>query len=125
MARFSRNTVQKQVGENWNAKRISPPIMRRCIMPNDYYVYEHIRKDTNECFYVGKGKGKRAYQTKRNNHHDRIADKHGMEVRIVKSGLSEEEALDLEKQLIEKYILLDGYGIDMPDMNYGVKDKSK
>lgn len=25
---------------------------------NDYYVYEWIRLDTNEPFYVGKGKGK-------------------------------------------------------------------
>ena len=26
---------------------------------NDYYVYEWIRLDTNEPFYVGKGKGNR------------------------------------------------------------------
>ena len=28
-------------------------------MKNEYYVYEWIRLDTNEPFYVGKGKGNR------------------------------------------------------------------
>ena len=28
-----------------------------------FYVYRHIRLDTNEVFYVGKGFGKRAWET--------------------------------------------------------------
>ena len=31
-------------------------------MENNYYVYEWIRLDTNEPFYVGKGKNKRCYK---------------------------------------------------------------
>lgn len=29
-------------------------------MKNNFYVYEHWRLDRDECFYVGKGTGKRA-----------------------------------------------------------------
>lgn len=32
----------------------------------EYYVYEWIRLYTNEPFYVGKGKGDRGYQLKKN-----------------------------------------------------------
>ena len=39
-------------------------------MENNYYVYEWIRLDTNEPFYVGKGKNKRCYKlTRGDNHH--------------------------------------------------------
>lgn len=45
------------------------------IEQNKYCVYEHIRKDTNQCFYVGKGTLKRAYNQIRNKHHNRIVKK--------------------------------------------------
>lgn len=32
---------------------------------NNFYVYEHWRPDTGVCFYVGKGKEKRAWDMKR------------------------------------------------------------
>jgi len=66
-----------------------------------FYVYEHWRLDKDECFYVGKGKGKRAYSSNRNQHWKNIVSKleregSAWEVRIVASGLSEKEAFDLE-----------------------------
>lgn len=80
---------------------------------SDYYVYEHIRKDNNIVFYVGKGRRERAYKSKRNEHHDRIADKYGFIVNIVKDGLTEEEAYKLENELIYDYVFNKGYGIDI------------
>lgn len=71
-----------------------------------FYVYEHWRLDREECFYVGKGKGKRAYETRnRNRHHKAIVAKlsrigSAFEVRIVAFGLSEEAAFELEKERI-------------------------
>jgi hypothetical protein len=72
-----------------------------------YYVYEHWRLDRDECFYVGKGRGNRAYSTKdRNRHHKAICAKisregFAMEVRMVATGLTEEEAFNLEKVRIK------------------------
>ena len=83
----------------------------------DFYVYEHIRLDNNTCFYVGKGHGKRANYTSRNEHHDRIVEKYGMKVNIVKENLTEEEAYKLERELIEHYVFCLGYGIDIIGFN--------
>lgn len=80
---------------------------------DDYYVYEHIRNDNNTVFYVGKGHGQRAYNSRRNPHHDRIVDKHGFTVRIVKDNLTEEEAFNYEHELICDYVYNKGYGIDI------------
>lgn len=71
-----------------------------------YYVYEHWRTDRSECFYVGKGKRLRAYKMlDRNRFHTAVRNKvlregFAVEVLIVKSGLSEEEAFSLEKERI-------------------------
>jgi len=73
---------------------------------NLFYVYEHWRLDRDECFYVGKGKGGRAYSMKnRNRHHQAICAKlsrigSAFEVRIVAAGLLEQEAFDLERERI-------------------------
>lgn len=67
-----------------------------------FYVYEHWRPDTNECFLVGKGHGRRAYAlAKRNTRHRHIVGylrKNGMEpeVRIIFKEMTEAEALSLE-----------------------------
>lgn len=72
-----------------------------------FYVYEHWRLDRDECFYVGKGRGYRAYSSKsRNQYHKAIVAKlrrigSAMEVRIVACGLSEEEAFEIEKARIK------------------------
>ena len=71
-----------------------------------FYVYEHWRLDRDECFYVGKGKGIRAYKMRdRNAHHRAIMGKlsregSGMEVRMVATGLTEDEAFALERERI-------------------------
>lgn len=75
-------------------------------MSNLFYVYEHWRPDIDICFYVGKGKGKRAYDLKgRNDHHTKVLKKIknlGMcvEIKLVAFGLSEKEAFEIEKERI-------------------------
>lgn len=67
-----------------------------------YYVYLHYRLDTNTVFYVGKGKGRRAFTKKsRNNHWNNIVNKCGYRVEIIKEGLTEKEAFDLEIEQIK------------------------
>lgn len=87
-----------------------------------YYVYEHWRLDRDECFYVGKGKGGRAYSMKkRNAYHKAICAKLSrqglaMEVRIVATGLSEESAFALEMERIKFWR---GFGVDLANMTNG------
>jgi len=76
-------------------------------MSNTFYVYEHWRLDKDECFYVGKGSGYRAYKrTDRGAHWSNIVSKlerigSAYEIRIVECGLTESEAFDLEIKRIE------------------------
>ena len=69
-----------------------------------YYVYLHRRLDDNSVFYVGKGKGKRAWnKSSRSQHWKRVVNKHGRSVEILFSSLTEEQAFQLEIEQIEKY----------------------
>lgn len=80
-----------------------------------YYVYLHKDKANGTPFYVGKGKGGRASQTARRNSRWRAKVetlKDGLEVEVVSENLTEEEAYDLERELIGKYgKLSDGTGV--------------
>lgn len=69
-----------------------------------FYVYEHIRLDTHAVFYVGKGKGRRCFETRRRNPHwQRIVLKAGgFDVRVVVEGIDEELAFLAEHELISK-----------------------
>ena len=68
-----------------------------------FYVYLHRRATDNSVFYVGKGKGRRAYwKNQRNKHWHYVANKHGYTVEIYKDGLSEKEAFNLEIEMIKK-----------------------
>ena len=69
----------------------------------DYYVYEYVIKKNHEVFYVGKGTSKRAWRDTRNAACEQIKNEYDWEIRIVKENLTEEEALNLEKELIQKY----------------------
>jgi hypothetical protein len=72
-----------------------------------FYVYEHWRTDRQECFYVGKGHGRRAYDMRRgrNRWHKFLQAKLSalgttIEIKIVADGLTEREAFDMEVQRI-------------------------
>jgi hypothetical protein len=81
-----------------------------------YYVYLHKDRATGKVFYVGKGSGKRAYDT------DSRSEKwcemvksfsEGWDVEIVDQDMSELEAFELEAELVDKYreAEADGKGI--------------
>lgn len=72
-------------------------------MENIYYVYKHVTKDSNETFYIGKGKNYRAFSTKsRNRFWKNIVEKHEYVVEFVSKNLTEQEALNLEIEEIRK-----------------------
>lgn len=86
-------------------------------------MYEHIRLDNNTCFYVGKGRGNRAWCSNRNYHHDNIVKKYGFNVHIVKSNLTEKEAFELERARIKHYVFDLGYGINIQGHQNSVSKK--
>ena len=69
-----------------------------------FYVYEHIRLDTNTVFYVGKGKGRRCFEERRRNQHWKrvVAKAGGFNVRIVVDKIDEELSFFVEQELISK-----------------------
>lgn len=87
-----------------------------------FYVYEHWRPDRDEPFYVGKGKGGRAnVMSRRNPHHTAIQKKlhsKGMsvEVRIVASSLTEEDAFRIE---MERIAMWNSLGMDLTNQTLG------
>lgn len=68
-----------------------------------YYVYTH--SINGKVFYVGKGRGNRAYQTRsRNRHWHNVVNKYGQPtIEIVKDNLTNDESYELEKTLIKEY----------------------
>lgn len=73
-------------------------------MNNIFYVYVHRRADDGQVFYVGKGHGQRAYETRRRNFHwTNTYNKHGRIVEIIKYMMSEKDALQLEIETIALY----------------------
>lgn len=71
------------------------------IHPDGFYIYVHRHATDGAIFYVGKGKGSRAWATAgRTEYWNRIARKHGRTVEIVQSGMREWWALELERDLI-------------------------
>lgn len=69
--------------------------------PARHYVYVHRKASDQSVFYVGKGKGRRAWDTQgRNRWWRHVAAIHGRSVEIVRDGLSEPCALALERMAI-------------------------
>lgn len=69
----------------------------------NYYVYLHRRADTGQIFYVGKGKGRRAWSLYRSDLWKRYTNKYPYTVEIFADNLQEWYALELEEDLILKY----------------------
>lgn len=66
------------------------------------YVYSHIRKDNSKCFYIGKGKGNRAFETaSRNPYWQNVAAK-GYDVIFLVNNVSDDKALELERDFISQ-----------------------
>lgn len=77
-----------------------------------YYVYEWIRLDTNEPFYVGKGHGNRWKHTNgRNSYFTNIINKVPCVVNILHDNLDEETAFGLEIWYIREYRDIIGYNM--------------
>ena len=76
-------------------------------MVDEYYVYAYYLKSTNEIFHIGKGKKDRYKDTinHRNDFFKNIVAKYkdDVDVKIIKDGLSEEDAWELERKLIKEY----------------------
>jgi hypothetical protein len=72
-----------------------------------FYVYAHRTADTNEIFYIGKGKklNKRAQEgaKRRSKYWNNVVSKHGFVYEILFDNLTEEQAFDKEKELIALY----------------------
>lgn len=69
-----------------------------------FYTYVHIRPDDGLVFYVGKGRGNRAFSHDgRNPHWHRTQKKHGILVQIVAHWFDEADAFDHERQLIAEF----------------------
>lgn len=71
-------------------------------MADQFYTYMHTRNDTGQPFYIGKGKGDRAYQrkTRRSIHWRRVASKYGYQTHILASWETEKDAHSHEVFLI-------------------------
>ncbi len=70
-----------------------------------FYIYVHVRLDTGTIFYVGKGSGKRQFQTSNRNTHWKniVAKAGGFDSYVLADSLTEEVALSEEIALIDKY----------------------
>lgn len=68
-----------------------------------FYTYLHLRNDSHKVFYVGKGKGPRAYRKNdRSQHWKNIVAKHGYTVQIVANFQDEKDSFASEIELIAK-----------------------
>lgn len=72
----------------------------------DYYVYAHLDKETKVPFYIGKGRGKRAFSKKRDDYWLRFVSEvlnHNYDVVFLAKDIDEITAYEVEGAFIEKY----------------------
>lgn len=92
-----------------------------------YSVYEHWRTDTNECFYVGKGKWRRVFDLhERNDRHRKIVAKvkrlgFNIDIRPISVCMTEEAALSFERGRIAYWRSL---GNDLANIEDGGESRS-
>lgn len=88
---------------------------------NRFYVYIYKRKDNGNVFYIGKGTSHRDKDIKyHNNYCVNICEKYGVDIERVQENLTEQQALQLEKDLIKYYTEELGYSIALD----GKRDRS-
>jgi len=68
-------------------------------MANCFYVYAFLRESDNTPYYIGKGKGKRAYSKQRGVKSPRVVDK----IVFLRQGLTEKKAFEWEMFYIKHY----------------------
>lgn len=91
-------------------------------MENKFYVYEFIRLDTMEPFYIGKGCGNRVNDKHRGRSEwfKNIIKRHGAVSRIVVDNLSEKEAYEAEVWFIYEYKHILNYNlVNLDDGGFG------
>ena len=72
-------------------------------MENEYYIYLHVKLNTGEPFYIGKGKGQRAFQkTGRNNRWKKLVNKYDYDIIILEEGYTDLESCEREKYWIKR-----------------------
>lgn len=72
---------------------------------NDFYVYEWYIKETGEVFYVGKGRGDRYKEIHTNSPEaENIRKSYETDIKFVKKGLTEKEAVELETEEIKRIL---------------------
>lgn len=85
----------------------------------NFYIYEYVRLDNNTTFYVGKGTKNRMKQIhNRSKHWKHIMEKTEIAGYILYDNLTENEAFELEKNIIEQYVFEEGYGIKCKNFDY-------
>lgn len=78
-------------------------MQHKIIWDNGHYIYIHVKQDSGEVFYVGKGKNNRAYHKGgRSKWWQYTIAKYGYDIFILENNLSEPEAFRLEKEYIQR-----------------------